>query len=89
MWQMLVVQISGCKEIQESGGTVPSFMASKGKLAQGSQRTGCGHHPAWLHMRSKLGTNGGTADSWAGRKNNQYLSPAFGRKPDETFLSQG
>lgn len=31
--------------------------------------------------------NGGTADSWAGRKGNKYLTPAFGRKPDEAFLS--
>lgn len=33
--------------------------------------------------------NSGPAGSWAGRKGNKYLSPAFGRKPDEAFLSQG
>jgi len=33
--------------------------------------------------------NSGAAGSWAGRKGNKYLAPAFGRKPDAAFLSRG
>lgn len=56
--QMSVVLISGCREIQGSGGSTPSFTASRGEPAQGSSRTGCGHHPARLDARYRLGTVG-------------------------------
>lgn len=82
--QMLVVLISQCREIQGSGGTTPSFMASRGKMAQGSSRA-----PSSTAVCMIQAGNGGTADSWAGRKGNKYLAPAFGRKPDEAFLSRG
>lgn len=92
--QVFVMLITGCREVQGSGGTTLSFMAPRDNVAQGSSRTGCGHDPARLHVQYRLGTVGsvdpvGPVGSWAGRKGNKYLSPAFGRKPDEAFLSQG
>lgn len=50
--------ITGCREMQGSGGTTLSFMAPRGDAAQGSSRAGCGHDPAWLHVRYRLGTMG-------------------------------
>lgn len=56
--QVFAMLITGCREMQGSGGTTLSFMDPRDDVPQGSSRTGCRHDPARLHVRYRLGTVG-------------------------------